>query len=449
MSSRLNRERPTSNAKAYVYNIIILLIAIASIVSLFLGTFWKADFSVTPDEKIMKDAFKDILTENNISEEDFEKIIRDNPITVNIGFSLEPKTLIDSLIEKDSKAMVEGFITEQVDGIIETLRPTIKQLAKLAANTVVEAQIKSYKKNLMESNGLTEEEIDAKFESVGINDAYVKTKTEELVDTVFEDNATPDTVADKVIDMVDEIVEKIKSNEEIAADLGDVELTEEDKAEAREEIKKVLADFTDKNGNINFEAALAKLLRESMNENGENNENGESESENAKKAASILTASDEEKEEDLATTVKDMIMSYVDDGTIDVLVIVLKVMAGILLVVAASWAYLIIKLIVRLFTRNQKTVGLAVPRAFGWIPFTILVILPWSISMVLKSESLMTKIYEVLNMGQESVDTINSVIGGISMSFWSWSVVSFAGTVVLMFLLIFGYRRLRKDYKIK
>ena len=82
-------------------------------------------------------------------------------------------------------------------------------------------------------------------------------------------------------------------------------------------------------------------------------------------------------------------------------------------------------------------------------PFTILVILPWSISMVLKSETLMTKIYEVLNMGQESVDTINSVIGGISMSFWSWSVVSFAGTVVLMFLLIFGYRRLRKDYRIK
>lgn len=443
MSSRLNRERPTSNAKAYVYNFIILLIAIASIVSLFLGTFWKADFSVTPDEKIMKDAFKDILTENNISEEDFEKIIRDNPITVNIGVSLEPKTLINSLIEKDSKAMVEGFITEQVDGIIETLRPTIKQLAKLAANTVVEAQIKSYKKSLMESNGLTEEEINAKFESVGINDAYVKTKTEELVDTVFVNNATPDTVANKVIDMVDEIVEKIKSNEEIAADLGDVELTEEDKAEAREEIKKVLADFTDKNGNINFDAALAKLLRESMNKNGE------SESENAKKAANILTAGDEEKEEDLATTVKDLIMSYVDDGTIDVLVIVLKVMAGILLVVAASWAYLIIKLIVRLFTRNQKTVGLAVPRAFGWIPFTIFVILPWSISMVLKSETLMTKIYEVLNMGQESVDTINSVIGGISMSFWSWSVVSFAGTVVLMFLLIFGYRRLRKDYRIK
>lgn len=446
-STRLNRERPTSNAKAYVYNLIILLIAIASIVSLFLGTFWKADFSVTPDEKIMKDAFKDILTENNISEKDFEKIIRDNPITVNIGFSLEPKTLINSLIEKDGKAMVEGFITEQVDGIVDTLRPTIKQLAKLAANTVVEAQIKSYKKSLMESNGLTEEEIDAKFESVGINDSYVKTKTEELVDTVFENNATPDTVANKVIDMVDEIVEKIKSNEEIAADLGDVELTEADKAEAKEEIKKVLADFTDKNGNINFEAALAKLLRESMNKNGENNENGESE--NAKKAASILTASDEEKEEDLATTVKDLIMSYVDDGTIDVLVIVLKVMAGILLAVAASWAYLIIKLIVRLFTRNQKTVGLAVPRAFGWIPFTILVILPWSISMALKSETLMTKIYEVLNMGQESVDAINSVIGGISMSFWSWSVVSFAGTVVLMFLLIFGYRRLRKDYKIK
>lgn len=446
-STRLNRERPTSNAKAYVYNLIILLIAIASIVSLFLGTFWKADFSVTPDEKIMKDAFKDILTENNISEKDFEKIIRDNPITANIGFSLEPKTLINSLIEKDGKAMVEGFITEQVDGIVDTLRPTLKQLAKLAANTVVEAQIKSYKKSLMESNGLTEEEIDAKFESVGINDSYVKTKTEELVDTVFVDNATPDTVANKVIDMVDEIVEKIKSNEEIAAELGDVEFTEADKAEAKEEIKKVLADFTDKNGNINFEAALAKLLRESMNKNGENNENGESE--NAKKAASILTASDEEKEEDLATTVKDFIMSYVDDGTIDVLVIVLKVMAGILLVVAASWAYLIIKLIVRLFTRNQKAVGLAVPRAFGWIPFTILVILPWSISMVLKSETLMTKIYEVLNMGQETVDTINSVIGGISMSFWSWSVVSFAGTVVLMFLLIFGYRRLRKDYRIK
>ena len=446
-STRLNRERPTSNAKAYVYNLIILLIAIASIVSLFLGTFWKADFSVTPDEKIMKDAFKDILAENNISEKDFEKIIRDNPITANIGFSLEPKTLINSLIEKDGKAMVEGFITEQVDGIVDTLRPTLKQLAKLAANTVVEAQIKSYKKSLMESNGLTEEEIDAKFESVGINDSYVKTKTEELVDTVFVDNATPDTVANKVIDMVDEIVEKIKSNEEIAAELGDVEFTEADKAEAKEEIKKVLADFTDKNGNINFEAALAKLLRESMNKNGENNENGESE--NAKKAASILTANDEEKEEDLATTVKDLIMSYVDDGTIDVLVIVLKVMAGILLAVAASWAYLIIKLIVRLFTRNQKTVGLAVPRAFGWIPFTILVILPWSISMVLKSETLMTKIYEVLNMGQESVDTINSVIGGISMSFWSWSVVSFAGTVVLMFLLIFGYRRLRKDYRIK
>ena len=160
-----------------------------------------------------------------------------------------------------------------------------------------------------------------------------------------------------------------------------MEFTEADKAEAKEEIKKVLADFTDKNGNINFEAALAKLLRESMNKNGENNENGESE--NAKKAASILTASDEEKEEDLATTVKDLIMSYVDDGTIDVLVIVLKVMAGILLVVAASWAYLIIKLIVRLFTRHQKTVGVAVPGGVGRVPVSLLVNFSLSVSMVL------------------------------------------------------------------
>jgi hypothetical protein len=56
-----------------------------------------------------------------------------------------------------------------------------------------------------------------------------------------------------------------------------------------------------------------------------------------------------------------------DESTIRYISSVLKYLGIFLLIVIGSWAYLILKILVKFFARN-KTVGMFFPKFFGWMP---------------------------------------------------------------------------------
>ena len=480
----------STRKKVFICNLVICFLCIVSIVSYFILPFWKVKVSYTLTaetiQELVGDAIgdiggedgdiggenSDIGGENSDSSAEGEinykdalaslnlaDVVGTNGLTLELSISLQTKDLLSSLTS-DPADLVSTILADNINTLVDSLTPTIdrvaKSLVKTLAKVVLSEQLKEQVKASL-GDSVTNEEIKAELESLGLSDAYIDEKVGGLIDTLYGDNMTADSAADATLDVVEDVLKTMRESGN--TDYADAELDEETKAELKESLVDVFGELADEDGNLNLEGFTSELILGLLEgEDSEGDQGGEGdESKPGNMAATagatvILTnaqASDnanlDEEAKDVSEQLKaaltDLIVDALGDAT-ETIAMVVKIISYVILFTFFTWFYLILKILVKIRMKNPA-IKLKLPIWLGSLPFWVLYLIPTVALMLLANPPA-----ALANMmGAETVKTLTAVFSNLSINFFTCAWVSFLVGTFFFFFAIFYYGKLRKRLK--
>lgn len=417
-----------SRFTVFLFNILIALLSVAAVAALFFAPLWKIDVKYV----MQKEVLEKILPEE-AKEVDLDEIVGDG-IPLSLTVSVQTKDTIRSALGKDAKQSVTELIENNVDKVVDELAPTFNEIAekivRSTAKSTVRDAVNEQVKNFLQNAGseATDERVSELLNQAGVDEEYINQKTDALLDAIYAENATVDGVSQKAVETVEEVFEKLDKSG--VAEFQGAALTEENKEEIKNSITEALSVIADENGNIDADDLAANLILEMLR-------SSEDESEPAVAAMDFTTqetdsgSAEEDATEQLKAEVKQMIMEKLTDETLDTIVLALRIVFGVLCFTAFTWAWLIVKMLFKAFSRNPA-IKLKLPIWLGWLPFLALVLLPMGAMLLLKAQPS----FLVNLLGAEMMESLSTFFASASLSFSSAAWVAFAAAVALIILSI-------------
>ena len=247
-----------SRFAVFICNLLIALLSIAAVVSYFFFPLWKVDVDYLLQGEELKEMLPDDM--QNI---DVEEIVGEG-VPLSVSLNIGTMDLFSSFTDADAAATVERAIDKNVDLIVGQLMPTLEEIAekavraaaKQSVNEIVRDQIKGF----LDPDAY--DDLDGRVEELigkaGFDEEYINEKTDALLDAVYADGATVDTVAETAVSTVEEVFEKLRLTGE--PEFADAELTEENKTQIRDSVSDALSAVADEAGNIDMDEFVASLL---------------------------------------------------------------------------------------------------------------------------------------------------------------------------------------------
>ena len=417
-----------SRFTVFLFNILIALLSVAAVAALFFAPLWEIDVKYV----MQKEVLEKILPEE-AKEVDLDEIVGDG-IPLSLTVSVQTKDTIRSTLGKDARQSVTELIENNVDKVVDELAPTFDEIAekivRSTAKSTVRDAVNEQVKNFLQNAGseATDERVSELLNQAGVDEEYINQKTDALLDAIYAENATVDGVSQKAVETVEEVFEKLDKSG--VAEFQGAALTEENKEEIKNSIDEALSVIADENGNIDADDLAANLILEMLR-------SSEDESEPAVAAMDFTTQEtdsgsvEEDATEQLKAEVKQMIMEKLTDETLDTIVLALRIVFGVLCFTAFTWAWLIVKMLFKAFSRNPA-IKLKLPIWLGWLPFLALVLLPMGAMLLVKAQPS----FLVNLLGAEMMESLSTFFASASLSFSSAAWVAFAAAVALIILSI-------------
>ena len=417
-----------SRFTVFLFNILIALLSVAAVAALFFAPLWEIDVKYV----MQKEVLEKILPEE-AKEVDLDEIVGDG-IPLSLTVSVQTKDTIRSALGKDARQSVTELIKNNVDKVVDELAPTFDEIAekivRSTAKSTVRDAVNEQVKNFLQNAGseATDERVSELLNQAGVDEEYINQKTDALLDAIYAENATVDGVSQKAVETVEEVFEKL--DESGVAEFQGAALTEENKEEIKNSIAEALSVIADENGNIDADDLAANLILEMLR-------SSEDESEPAVAAMDFTTQEtdsgsvEEDATEQLKAEVKQMIMEKLTDETLDGIVLALRIVFGVLCFTAFTWAWLIVKMLFKAFSRNPA-IKLKLPIWLGWLPFLALVLLPMGAMLLVKAQPS----FLVNLLGAEIMESLSAFFASASLSFSSAAWVAFSAAVALIILSI-------------
>lgn len=417
-----------SRFTVFLFNILIALLSVAAVAALFFAPLWEIDVKYV----MQKEVLEKILPEE-AKEVDLDEIVGDG-IPLSLTVSVQTKDTIRSALGKDARQSVTELIENNVDKVVDELAPTFDEIAekivRSTAKSTVRDAVNEQVKNFLQNAGseATDERVSELLNQAGVDEEYINQKTDALLDAIYAENATVDGVSQKAVETVEEVFEKLDKSG--VAEFQGAALTEENKEEIKNSIAEALSVIADENGNIDADDLAANLILEMLR-------SSEDESEPAVAAMDFTTQEtdsgsvEEDATEQLKAEVKQMIMEKLTDETLDTIVLALRIVFGVLCFTAFTWAWLIVKMLFKAFSRNPA-IKLKLPIWLGWLPFLALVLLPMGAMLLVKAQPS----FLVNLLGAEMMESLSTFFASASLSFSSAAWVAFAAAVALIILSI-------------
>lgn len=417
-----------SRFTVFLFNILIALLSVAAVAALFFAPLWEIDVKYV----MQKEVLEKILPEE-AKEVDLDEIVGDG-IPLSLTVSVQTKDTIRSALGKDARQSVTELIENNVDKVVDELAPTFDEIAekivRSTAKSTVRDAVNEQVKNFLQNAGseATDERVSELLNQAGVDEEYINQKTDALLDAIYAENATVDGVSQKAVETVEEVFEKLDKSG--VAEFQGAALTEENKEEIKNSIAEALSVIADENGNIDADDLAANLILEMLR-------SSEDESEPAVAAMDFITQEtdsgsvEEDATEQLKAEVKQMIMEKLTDETLDTIVLALRIVFGVLCFTAFTWAWLIVKMLFKAFSRNPA-IKLKLPIWLGWLPFLALVLLPMGAMLLVKAQPS----FLVNLLGAEMMESLSTFFASASLSFSSAAWVAFAAAIALIILSI-------------
>ena len=360
----------------WICNLIVVVLAVLSITSFFFAPFLVVNIEYTLTESDIKKMIGDKF--------DFE-LKEGIPVKASVKF--ETDVLLRSF-DSDVDATVDRMIASNVDSLVEQITASLsgstRKVVEAVAKGVVTTQVRNHVKDfLSKKNTETEysdDEITQRLERAGVTDEYLESKTQEVLDFIYDGHANVDSVGDKVIETVNETYSKLaQSGDE---DFADAALTEEEEASLRSSIKESLDMLADDNGNLDPDEFITQLLLELMRSlNGE--EGGEKTasvpaaplcvSRSITAFADEPTGNESSAQEEIKAEVRAYLAGLIPEETTSIIVWVLRGFCIVFLLSSLAWLYIVLKILIKFITRKNPLVKLKAAIWLGWLPFLLLV----------------------------------------------------------------------------
>ena len=256
--------------------------------------------------------------------------------------------------------------------------------------------------------------------------------------------ATVANVSDTIMDVADEVVEKLQASEEFAG-------AADGYAESREEIKKniedILSQFADEDGHIASDEVITQQLLpilsdflssgkielpEGISVPGMIARPGDG------MTVTLLSSTEgapEEKTpdaEELGDAIAKFIDERIDEKTVNRITTVLEGFGVSVLIVFAFWAFLALKALFKSFSGKNPGVRMWAPIVFGWPHFLFLFLLP--MLLLINGGAFLTSF---AGMTGAPTETVKGLLEGIRISFSTCGTVSAVCALTLMIISIF------------
>lgn len=431
-----------SRLAVFVCNILIVALSAAAILSHLLFPLWRVHIVFPIQEKLLKEMLPEEMADLDVGE-----IVGDG-IPVSVTLEIRTKDVFSSFTDTGVTA-IESTIERNVDSVVDQLTPTLDEIAekvlraaaKQGVNDVLREQIRNFLDPETDDTDARVEEI---IEKAGFDEEYINTTVDSLIDAIYSENATVDSVTEQALSCVENALEKLRETGE--PEFEGATLTEEDKNKIRESTAEALSRVADEDGSIDMDQFVSSLLLgflRSENSSGSDtapeaallsSESGSTSEESAGSSSPDDTGNTagnpgdaEDAQAELKAEVKQFLMDKIPEGTAETIVTSLKIAGGILAFVLFTWAYLILKIFFKLFAKNPA-IKLKLPIWLGWIPFLVLALIPGALFSLIASGNPAVTAYL-------PADWL-PYLEGLEISFFSGGWVAFAAAIVLILLSI-------------
>ncbi|MBQ8886055.1 MAG: hypothetical protein IJY62_06780 [Clostridia bacterium] len=441
----------------FICNVIISIVCAISVLAYFVSPLWRVKISYNMSaemlESLMQENGEDSgeggeseIVSDKKQLETIKEVVGDG-ITLKLTIEIKTQDVLASL-NKPATETVQNLLNANIDRIMDQLEAPLNQIAEnLARSTAkqgLKEAVREQVKNIL-GESATEEEITEKLNNAGFSEEYIEAEAEKILDALYAENATTQSVSQKVEETVLEVFDKLAhSGEESFEDLT---LTEENKAQIHDAIEETISVFADEEGNIDMENFMAELILQALEKSEKPEDDGESASRGttALSAATDETngASDEEvkdAQEELKEKIRTAIAEKLPESAASMIAQVMKIISYVLIFTFFTWAYIVLKILLKLFAKNN-TVKLKLPIWLGHIPFTVFCFIPTVAFNLLSAPA------KIMGLGSETIAKITEFMTALDISFYSSGWFSFAaGIFFILFSLIF-YSRQRKKLK--
>lgn len=421
---------------AFIFNVIITAICLASVLAYFVLPLWKVNVSCT----LTSEMFRTITGESGENEELMKEIadeLEKKPIDAAFDITLKTKTFLASFAT-DGEKLVAEMVDYNAETLTNQLSGTVKEVSKAAVRATAK-------------NSLKETLKDGSAEYQWKDEETVNAELDKLTDALMKDDATVSSVSDAAADAIANVYKSETGND----------IPEADKQAAKAEMEKMLKEVADENGNIDADKLITDMLAQMLsgNSGSGNNENGDDNGTGDEKetAAATFTAARTSDlfigtgeasgetagsggssgettgsgEADSMQALKDSLTQAINEkigGQMNTFLLVMKITGGVILFTLFTWAYIVLKILCKAATANP-VVKLKLPIWLGWLPFLILYAVP---TVVIKLA------------GSASAETA-AMLAGMNFSFFTCGVVSALAALALIIAWVPYHRLTQRD----
>ncbi len=486
MSKKKGLQGGPSTLKVIIFNIIIAACCIASIITLYLGDFMKADLTISINKdtitKMMggseaqNSGIKAAGEEGGMGMDEILSYLGDDfNLSFTISFQLEGKTIAKGAMGADKATeAVKDLIDKQVDNLVTEIEAKVDDVIEVSVEAIIRYAAEEAKKAVREElakaeaeGDVTEAQINAKLAEEGISD--FNTAIDEIIDGFAETlksllNGDKDAVSNffrtnETLNKFARIAAKEDAESEWQrnhpgqpVDKNSQEYTDYVNQKAADNInelvvewEKMLDKFSDENGNFSKETLIVSLMNETgLFEEGSVEVPKNAADENGEGAQKKFQSMD-----DVKAYVIEKIMGTIGEDTVNTIGQVLGYMGYFLFFIMACWAYVLLKIIIKTLFCKNKTVGLFFPRMFGWMPHVFFVGLPMLLIKYLPTVMANPEVLDKANIPADSFDSLNTILDMLQVNVSSLTWVSALCTVILLVLLFMYYPMRRKAKKAK
>ena len=365
--------------------------------------------------------------ENPTEEDEIVQLVIDELANEHISLEIKIKfsafdalgCALDGSLEK-TKELLFAFtdtVAQSIDH--EVVAKVEKAVTKAGVSTIIKKQINT----LSDSLGEKSEEV---MQNIGVDGDYIADKSQDILNSIKSDGANVDSVTDTIMSIVDDVDSKLQNSQY----KNEVEtLTEENREEIRQAVADLVSSLADEDGNLDGNSLITILLSGLVS--GSLNQSSASPEHSTFALSKVLFEQEiSSQTKSVDQVLKEKLRALISEELAQSVQTVFLAITLILIVTVVLWAFLILKILLKLNAKNPL-IKLKAPITFCWLPFIILHALPNVIFWLLSSPPQFISSALSAN-GLASLSTIGSAV---SLSAFSSTLIPFVLSIVL---LVFG-----------
>lgn len=419
-----------SKSFSRIAHIIVMVLCAVVMALYFILPVWRVSLTYN----VSADSIKSMLG-SEFKDYDLDDAIPEEGVGIQLNVDISVTYLFGAVFQPDGMKSVDSLIENNVDSIVDSISSCLGDISKtvirVVAKETIKEEVKASVKDYLTSNGsdTSGTAVQQKMEEWGVTDEVLDSGADIVVDAMYAEDATVDSVTDTIMQVVEDTYADIAE-----ASGNEITLSESTKESIRSQVESVITQFANEDGSITMDAKMQEYMLQIL-------QTLQSDASEAAVSVDVTSFADEVTTETETTTatneeikaaLKESLTSQIPDEAYTYIHLGVLAVFMVLLISLCCWLYIFIKCLVKLIEGSLDTmVKLKAAIIFGWLPFFIFMAAP------------SLAVYILTNFVPEMAESFAS----LSIGFFSSGLSAFIAAVSLIIFTIVRSCMVRNVHK--